>query len=65
MLASPGTKLCWARTCTEISSSSVLMVPFCRMYSQPGLSPVMPYTVKQKTSAETIWKGVIAITLAG
>jgi hypothetical protein len=47
-----------------MSDSRVLVTPFSRIKRVPGLSPAMPYTVKQKTSAEMIWKGVVAATLA-
>lgn len=51
-------------TCTAMRDSSVLTTPFSRMNRVPGLSPAMPYTVKQNTRALTIWKGVVAATLA-
>jgi hypothetical protein len=51
-------------TCTAMRDRSVLTTPFSQMKRAPGLRPAMPYTVKQNTRAEMIWKGVVAATLA-
>lgn len=51
-------------TCTAMRDSRVEVTPFSRMNRVPGLRPAMPYTVKQNTRAEMIWKGVVAATLA-
>jgi hypothetical protein len=48
------------RTCEAMRYMTVLIKALLNTASAPGRSPAMPYTVRPKTHADTIWNGVMA-----